>query len=66
MKFIVDEQLPPSLVTLLNEKGFNTIHALSLGTNFLVSDSEICLKSMSEKRIVISKDVDFFIRQLSN
>lgn len=60
MKFLVDEQLPFSLVKWLRAKGFDAIHAASLGTGSRISDSQVTQQSMIEKRVVISKDLDFF------
>ncbi len=62
MKFLVDEQLPASLVKWLAGKGFDTIHATSLGMGVRISDTDIARRSMQESRIVISKDIDFFNR----
>ena len=64
MKFIVDEQLPASLVRWLETEGHSAIHATSLGTGTKISDLDICQKSMADERVVISKDVDFFNRFL--
>ncbi len=62
MSFIVDEQLPESLVKWLESQSFDTIHATSLGTGTKITDEEIALKSMEQQRVVISKDIDFFNR----
>ena len=64
MKFIVDEQLPGSLVKWLCEQNIDAIHATSLGTGDKISDLEICKKSILEERVVISKDIDFLNRFL--
>lgn len=60
MKFLIDEQLPAILADWLTSKGFDAVHALTLSTNKSLSDKEIRQWSMSEKRIVITKDEDFF------
>ena len=60
MKFIIDAQLPPSLATLLNEKGHDAIHTLSLPEKNLSSDDVVNKFSISEQRILISKDSDFY------
>lgn len=62
MKFLVDEQLPGSLVKWLTSHGFDAIHATSLGTGVRIPDTDIAKRSMQESRIVISKDIDFFNR----
>jgi len=64
MKFIVDEQLPISLVNWLIQEGHDTVHATSLGTGVKISDTDISMESLKQHRIVISKDVDFFNRFL--
>jgi predicted nuclease of predicted toxin-antitoxin system len=64
MKFLVDEQLPGSLVAWLSQEGHDAVHATSLGTEVKISDVDISQESMKQKRIVISKDVDFFNRFL--
>lgn len=60
MKFIVDEQLPKKLSDWLVEKGYDSIHIDTLNTLNSVMDEEICLISMAELRIVITKDSDFW------
>jgi predicted nuclease of predicted toxin-antitoxin system len=60
MKFLVDEQLPQLLSEWIVSKGFDSIHVCTLGTTSSVSDSDIRLRSMTEERIVITKDEDFF------
>ena len=64
MNFLVDEQLPGSLVNWLIQEGYDAIHATSLGTGVKISDADISKESVRQKRIVISKDVDFFNRFL--
>jgi predicted nuclease of predicted toxin-antitoxin system len=62
MKFLVDEQLPESLVKWLETQGFDAVHATSLGTGVRISDTDIAKTSVRESRVVISKDIDFFKR----
>jgi predicted nuclease of predicted toxin-antitoxin system len=62
MKFIIDAQLPRRLAIWLSEKGFDAIHTLDLPDKNSTSDSEISALSIREKRIVISKDSDFYDR----
>lgn len=59
MKFLVDEQLPISLVKWLTSQGYDTIHATSLGKFLRISDKEVCRESISHNRVVITKDIDF-------
>jgi predicted nuclease of predicted toxin-antitoxin system len=60
MKFIVDEQLPPLLCDWIQAKGYDVVHILTLGSANSISDSNVKALSMAEKRIVITKDEDFF------
>ena len=62
MKFIVDAQLPKSLSRLLNEKGHDSIHTLELSNKNATDDLIINELSLKEKRVVISKDSDFYNR----
>ena len=59
MKFLVDEQLPALLAEWLCSKGHDAIHVASLLIDTRISDGYICERSMVEKRVVITKDVDF-------
>jgi len=60
MKFIVDAQLPKTLAQFLREKGFDVIHTSELPDGNDTTDAEINRLSLAEKRIVISKDGDFY------
>ena len=60
MKFIVDAQLPKSLAQTLREKGFDAIHTSELPDENDTTDAEINHLSLAEKRIVVSKDGDFY------
>lgn len=59
MMFLVDEQLPALLAEWLCTKGHDAVHVSALLTNTRIPDGYICERSMIEKRVVISKDVDF-------
>ncbi|MCF8246048.1 MAG: DUF5615 family PIN-like protein [Saprospiraceae bacterium] len=59
MKFLIDEQLPISLVKWLAGQGFDVIHATALGKNMKISDKDVCRESITNQRVVISKDIDF-------
>ena len=59
MKFLVDAQLPKKLAYLLNEAGYDSLHTLDLPDRNFTKDSQINQISIKEKRIVISKDLDF-------
>lgn len=60
MKFLIDAQLPPSLATLLNERGHDAIHTLSLPEKNFTTDQILNDISIEEERILISKDLDFY------
>lgn len=60
MKFIVDAQLPRSLATFLRERGFDVIHTGELPNGNDTSDAEVNRISLAEKRIVVTKDADFY------
>ncbi len=59
MKFIIDAHLPKKLSLFLKWKGYDTIHTLDLPNKNRTKDSEINQISLDEKRILISKDLDF-------
>ena len=60
MKFIIDAQLPRSLKQLFLGKGYDYIHTLDLESGNYTPDKLINQISIKEKRIVITKDSDFF------
>jgi predicted nuclease of predicted toxin-antitoxin system len=60
MKFIVDAQLPRSLAAFLRDKGFDVVHTSDLPQGNETLDAEINQLSLSEERILISKDGDFY------
>lgn len=64
MKFIIDAQLPRRLSHYLNSLGHDSIHTKDLAKANKISDVEITAISLKEKRIVISKDSDFYDRYL--
>jgi predicted nuclease of predicted toxin-antitoxin system len=66
MRFLVDAQLRKRLALLLKDLGYDLIHTLDLPDKNATSDVEINNISIVEKRIVISKDRDFFDSLLLN
>jgi predicted nuclease of predicted toxin-antitoxin system len=60
MKFLVDAQLPKSLARFLTEKGYDTLHTLDLPLKNATGDTYINQLSIQQKRVVISKDSDFY------
>ena len=59
MKFIVDAHIPKKLSLFLSWKGYDSIHTLDLPHKNWTKDSEINQISLDEKRVLISKDLDF-------
>ena len=59
MKFIIDAQLPISLSFLLRHKGYDTIHTLKLPDKNKTRDKQVIKISITENRVVITKDSDF-------
>lgn len=60
MKFLLDAQLPPSLKQIFLENGHDCIHTLDLVHGNNTPDKTITSLSISEQRIVITKDSDFY------
>ena len=59
MKFLLDAQLPKKLSEFLKWKGYDSLHTLDLPNKNKTTDREINDISILEKRVVISKDLDF-------
>ena len=59
MKFLIDAHLPKKLSLLLQWKGYNSLHTLDLPNKNRTTDSQINQISVDEKRVLISKDLDF-------
>jgi predicted nuclease of predicted toxin-antitoxin system len=59
MKFLVDAQLPYGIALFLRDKGFDALHTNDLPDKEYTTDSQIRSISVSENRIVITKDYDF-------
>ena len=64
MRFIVDAQLPIKLSEFLINQNHDSIHTSQLPNRNSSTDQEIVELSLHEKRIVISKDSDFYNRYL--
>lgn len=60
MNFIVDTQLPPLLAEWLIYKGYDARHTSNYANGIFLSDTAIIQISISENRIVVTKDSDFF------
>jgi len=59
MKFLVDAQLPYGIALFLRDNGFDALHTNDLPDKEYTTDSQIRTISVSENRIVITKDYDF-------
>ena len=60
MRFLVDAHLPPSLCALLRAAGHDAIHTSQLPKHNGTPDEAINQLSLAEKRVVITKDSDFY------
>ena len=60
MKFLLDAQLPPSLKKLFTDNGFDCMHTNELELGNDTPDKIINQVSLADKRILITKDSDFF------
>jgi predicted nuclease of predicted toxin-antitoxin system len=59
MNFLVDAHLPRRLARRLQEAGHDALHTLDLPRGNRTTDTEINAISLSERRVVITKDADF-------
>ena len=59
MRFLLDAQLPKKLSEFLKWKGYDSKHTLDLPDKNKTTDTQINKISLEEKRVVISKDLDF-------
>ena len=59
MKFFVDAQLPYGIALFLRNKGFDVLHTNDLPDKERTKDSQIRNITITENRILITKDYDF-------
>ena len=59
MRFLVDAQLPHRLSHQLQALGHDAVHTRDLPQGNRTTDAEINQRSITEQRIVITKDTDF-------
>jgi predicted nuclease of predicted toxin-antitoxin system len=64
MRFLIDAHLPPSLRSIFKEAGHDAVHTLDLPEKNASRDRLLNEVSMSEKRVVITKDTDFYYSHL--
>jgi predicted nuclease of predicted toxin-antitoxin system len=60
MKFLIDAQLPIRLSHLLKSMGHDAIHTKELTLKNATPDTEINIISLRDRRVVITKDSDFW------
>ena len=60
MKFVVDAHLPRRLCGVPANHGHEAVHTLDLPAGNSTSDEAINRISLDDRRVVISKDTDFF------
>ena len=58
MRFLVDNQLPPSLARWLRDRGHDAEHVFESGLH-LLDDRALWARALGDARIVVSKDEDF-------
>jgi len=58
MRFLVDNQLPPSLARWLLDRGHDAEHVFESGLH-LLDDRALWAQALADARVVISKDEDF-------
>jgi predicted nuclease of predicted toxin-antitoxin system len=64
MKFVVDAHIPPRLCRVLGQRGHDAVHTSELPAGNATNDRAINQASIDDRRIVISKDADFFFSHL--
>ncbi len=55
MRFLVDNQLPPSLARWLRDRGHDAEHVFASGLH-LLDDRALWARALADDRIVVSKD----------
>lgn len=64
MKCLIDAQLPPRLSVWLSSRGADALHVFQLQSGLALTDEELWEEAKREKRVIITKDRDFFDRVL--
>ncbi|MEW5982743.1 MAG: DUF5615 family PIN-like protein [Acidobacteriota bacterium] len=62
MRFLIDAQLPPALVTWLTEQGHEAVHVFDCGLTE-ADDRTIWEHALSSGAVILSKDEDFRLRR---
>ena len=58
MRFVVDENLPPSLAKLLTASGHDAVHVRDMEAA-RAPDSVVMSRAPTEDRVIVSADTDF-------
>lgn len=58
MRFLVDNQVPPSLARWLRDRGHEAEHVFESGLH-LLDDRALGARALTEAQIIVSKDEDF-------
>ncbi|MDB6139899.1 MAG: hypothetical protein JWO94_2971 [Verrucomicrobiaceae bacterium] len=64
MRFLLDAHLPPGLRQVFSAAGHEAVHTLDLPDQNASCDSALNAVSVSEERVVVSKDTDFYYSHL--
>ena len=64
MKFLIDAHLPPSLRAVFKAAGHDAIHTLDMPDQNASRDGLLNEISVAEKRVVVTKDTDFYYSHL--
>ncbi len=64
MKFLIDAHLPPSLRGVFQRAGHDAIHTQDMPDRNASSDGSLNEISMTETRVVVTKDTDFYYSHL--
>ena len=64
MKFLIDTHLPRGVCAVLTSAGHDAVHAFDLPDGNRTKDGVINQVSLAERRVVVSKDTDFFYSHL--
>ena len=59
-RLIIDTQLPPSLAEFFRRRGIDATHVVNYPLGALTQDDEIISIATNERRIIVTKDFDFF------
>jgi predicted nuclease of predicted toxin-antitoxin system len=64
MKFLNDAHLPPGLRTVFRNAGHDALHTMDLPPQNASRDGVLNEVSISEQRVVVTKDTDFYYSHL--